>query len=290
MFTGKKFLNQYITKKFTLEKGLHRNNTKEKTLEIDNEYSLQDYHLLVKPLYTKPSLSYNNKWEVDVRLNLAQDDYELLEYIKHIKKHLYTNAREESGILKDYPLVSQNIRITKRDLRLKLADSLFIYDALKMNMSQKSIMEELDSYKKLRQALDDLEKLVVKNSPLYFDILRGICKGNDVSISAFIKSKKNNTSIDDDRYNALLLNISYFFCDGCNCELLKEKYSVEFTNEDKKLLKKLCDASEKYVNSGAYSHSTYRNYKKFIIEMIDHFKFLKLYSDKECGPVANEFK
>ncbi len=288
LFTDKKFLNQYIVKKFTVEKGLVRENStgtgfiankKEKKIEIGEIYNLNDHHLLIKPLYTRPTLGYEKRWEVDVRLNLAQDENELLEYIKHLKKHLYTNAKEENGILKDFSLVSQNIKVTKRELKLKLADSLFIYDALKMNMSQKSIIEELDGYKRLKKFLQDLESIIVKNSQLYFDILGGVCDGNDVSIKAFINSKYNKSLKNENRYSILIVNISCFFCTyGCSFEFLKEKYNIEFDKNQKNILEKLCKQSEIYMNEGVYSHSTYRNYKKLIIEMIDEFKFLQLYS------------
>jgi len=162
---------------------------------------------------------------------------------------------------------------------MKLADSLFIYDALQANMTQKMIIRELDGYKKLQASLSALEKFVVKNSSLYFDILNGLCQGKDISLKAFVNSSENALEDIENRYEVLINNIACFFCMfECSYQDIKDKYNIDFSQKNKQVLEKYCENSETYMKEGMYSHFTYRSYKKFIIKMIDDFQYLQLYS------------
>lgn len=129
-------------------------------LIINNPNSMINHSGTIKKIiynFRLPRLIESLKWEANVRINFSLPEDQILSYIKHLKSTLgsQTIHIEDGKFLVDKSLGINDTDILKNfhknirkniDIRETVADILFTYDCLKLNLSKTTIADKLNEY------------------------------------------------------------------------------------------------------------------------------------------------
>jgi len=203
----------YKTDTYKLNSYEYKQRYEDFPVKDSTSFPLEKTHMKrISPMYRLPKLTPSLKWEVDVRINLALPEEQILDFIKHVKnksgaklnmvsENIFNNKQLSDN---DIELIKQRGKNYKKktDIREIVADILFVYDSLQLGIKNNIIALQLNNYY-IQKEQKYFTQLSRQEQLDYFDIKTNKAKSNFLNLS---KQEKLDM-VEDITYRSTMDNI-----------------------------------------------------------------------------------